>query len=93
MDNLIYYKPGYSVFNTLKWDDAIEKEGQGFSKGIELLAQKLKGRNTGWVGYTLSKDTRKFENINGGNTFPFKYGRLHEINIVYAFDISDKISI
>ena len=93
MDNLIYYKPGYSVFNTLKWDDAIEKHGQGFSKGIELLAQKLTGRNTGWVGYTLSKDTRKFENINHGNTFPFKYGRLHEINIVYAFDISDKISM
>jgi hypothetical protein len=93
MDNLIYYKPGYSVFNTLKWDDAIEKQGQGFSKGIELLAQKLTGRNTGWIGYTLSKDTRKFENINQGNTFPFKYGRLHEINIVYAFDISDKISM
>jgi len=93
MDNLIYYKPGYSVFNTLKWDDAIEKEGQGFSKGIELLAQKLTGRSTGWIGYTLSKDTRKFENINQGNTFPFKYGRLHEINIVYALDISDKISM
>lgn len=93
MGNLIYYKPGYSVFNTLKWDDAIENEGQGFSKGIELLAQKLTGRNTGWIGYTLSKDTRKFEKINNGNIFPFKYGRLHEINIVYAFDISHKISM
>lgn len=93
MDNLIYYKPGYSVFNALKWDDAIEKQGQGFSKGIEMLAQKLTGRNTGWIGYTLSKDTRKFENINQGNTFPFKYGRLHEVNLVYSLEISDNISL
>ena len=93
MNNLIYYKPGYSVFNTLKWDDAIEKQGQGFSKGIELLAQKLTGRSTGWIGYTLSKDTRKFENINQGNTFPFKYGRLHEINLVYSLEISNNISL
>jgi hypothetical protein len=93
MDNLIYYKPGYSVFNTLKWDDAIEKQGQGYSKGIELLAQKLTGRNTGWIGYTLSKDTRQFERLNQGNTFPFKYGRLHEINLVYAVELSDNISL
>ncbi len=92
MDNLIYYKPGYSVFNTLNWEDAIEMQGHGFSKGIEILVQKNKGKSTGWLGYTLSKDTRRFKNINSGSLFPFKYGRLHEINLVYALEISQKVS-
>ncbi len=93
MDNLIYYKPGFNLFNTLNWDDAIEKQGEGFSKGVELLIQKDQGKNTGWFGYTLSKDTRSFENINSGKIFPFKYGRLHEINLVFARELSKNISL
>lgn len=92
MSHLIYYKPGLNVFNTLKWEEAIEQQGQGHSKGIELLAEKRTGKHTGWVGYTLSKDTRKFENLNSGETFPFKYGRLHEINLVYSARLSENIS-
>lgn len=92
MTNLIYYKPGLNVFNTLKWEDAIEQQGQGYSKGIELLAEKTSGKHTGWIGYTLSKDTRVFEILNSGNTFPFKYGRLHEINLVYSAELSEDIS-
>jgi hypothetical protein len=92
MSHLIYYKPGLNVFNTLKWEDAIEQQGQGYSKGIELLTEKTTGKHTGWIGYTLSKDTRMFETLNSGNTFPFKYGRLHEINLVYSAELSENIS-
>jgi hypothetical protein len=80
------------VVNTLNWVDAVEKQGRGISKGIELLVQKTSGKSTGWIGYTLSKDTRLFGNINSGITFPFKYGRLHEINMVYSLQISEKMS-
>ena len=92
MGNLIYYKPGYNIFNTTRWEDAIEVQGEGTSKGIEILVQKNTGKNSGWLGYTLSKDTRKFDALNNGKSFPFKYGRLHEINLVYFREISKKIS-
>jgi hypothetical protein len=92
MDHLIYYKPGYSIFNSLKWEDAVETGGRGYSRGVELLVEKLSGKNTGWLAYTLSKDTREFEKLNNGNPFPFKYGRLHEINLVYSLEIKDNIS-
>ena len=92
MSNLIYYKPGDNIFNTTQWENAVETQGDGFSKGIEFLVQKNSGENSGWLGYTLSKDRRKFDNLNSGKAFPFKYGRLHEINLVYLREISKKIS-
>jgi len=43
------------------------------ARGMEFLAQKKIGRNTGWVAYCWSDNYRKFENVNFGATFPFKY--------------------
>ena len=38
--------------------------GNGDSYGIELLTKKNTGKMTGWIGYTLSKTTRYFDEIN-----------------------------
>ena len=92
MENLIFYKPGFNIFNTTQWENAIETQGEGISRGIEVLVQKNTGKNSGWLGYTLSKDTRIFDKLNNGKSFPFKYGRLHEVNLVYSREISKKIS-
>ena len=45
-----------------------------------LFLQKKKGLTTGWIGYTLSWTNRKFENINFGEWYPYKYDRRHDFS-------------
>ena len=64
LTNLIEYKEGTLIYNASQnWEEKIEKEGKGFSKGIEVLVQRKEGRLNGWIGYTLSKNERQFTNL------------------------------
>ncbi len=92
MDNLLSYKEGASFFSFSDWETKVE-QGKGESYGLELFLQKKKGKTTGWIGYTLSWNNRKFENINSGEEYPFKYDRRHDISVVVSHSFNDKISI
>jgi len=93
MYNLIEYKEGSSFFGVSKnWEDKIEI-GKGESYGIEMLIEKKRGKTTGWVGYTLSWANRTFENINFGNTFPYRYDRRHDISIVIVHQLTKNIDL
>jgi hypothetical protein len=83
MKNLIDYQEGTSFLNDLssKWYDKVTI-GQGDSYGLEFFLRKTEGNSSGWISYTLSKTNRKFEEINKGATFPFRYDRRHNLNIV-----------
>ena len=63
--------------------------GDGWSYGVELLAQRTVGDFTGWVGYTWSKTMRLFDRegqtINNGEPFPAKYDRRHDISIMVSY--------
>ncbi len=86
MNNLITYKAGYSnLESTESWENAIETNGLGKSYGIEVFLQKKKGRFTGWMGYTLSWSNRKFDNLNSGKWYPYKYDRRNDFSIVTSF--------
>ena len=93
MDNLIDYSEGASFFK-LKgdWADQIEV-GKGKSKGVEVLLQKESGKTTGWVGLTLSKTTRKFDNINNGIEYHFRYDRRLDISIMAIHKFNDRINM
>jgi hypothetical protein len=89
MTGLIEYKEGASYFDIEKdWQTKIES-GNGQSYGSEFFLQKKTGKVSGWIGYTLSWTNRKFANINEGKTFPYKYDRRHDIEIVLAYEISE----
>ncbi len=90
MDNLITYKAGYSnLSSTEPWQNSIETGGKGESYGAELLFQKKKGKTTGWIGYTLSWTNRKFDNINFGKWYPYKFDRRHDFSIVLSHKFND----
>ena len=91
MNDLIAYKEGASFFDAQGWESSIETGGEGRSYGIELFFQKKKGRTTGWLGYTLSWTDRRFNNINFGEWYPYKYDRRHDISIVLAHQFNDRI--
>jgi hypothetical protein len=93
MENLIEYSEGASFFKLSgNWDDLVET-GSGKSKGVELLLQKESGKTTGWIGITLSKTTRKFENINSGIEFPYRYDRRVDISVMAIHKFNDHITL
>ena len=82
MTNLIEYREGYlPEDNTNSSSDDSFTFGDGDSYGIEVLLKKNRGKTTGWIGYTLSKTTRYFDEVNNGLEFPAKYDRRHDLSI------------
>jgi hypothetical protein len=64
--------------------------GNGTAYGAELFLKKAKGDLTGWIGYTLSRTERQFEDIENGRTYPAVYDRTHDISIVASYRLSSK---
>lgn len=93
MNNLIEYKEGASFFGIGdSWETKIET-GKGWAYGMEVLLEKNIGKTTGWIGYTLSKSDRQFENISFGEVFPAKYDRRHDISIALTHKFNERIDI
>ncbi len=94
LKNQIEFSEGASFFGGANnWEDKIERGGKGKSYGIELLVQKKQGRFTGWIGYTLSYNYRKFQHINGGNWYPYKFDRRHYFTLIANYNIRKNIVI
>lgn len=94
MDNLIEYKDGADYFDTIygTWEDRVVS-GIGAAYGGELFFQKKSGRTTGWIGYTLSWSRRKFDEINHGRWFPYRYDRRHDAALVVSYKLSPRLDI
>ncbi len=92
LSNLIEFQEGVSFYSANTWEEKIEKNGNANVYGIEFLIHKKEGKINGWIGYTLSKNTRQFDNLNSGYSFPYRYDRRHDISIVLNYNISEKIS-
>jgi len=91
MSNLITYKAGYSnLESTESWENAVETGGEGKAYGAEIFLQKKKGKTTGWIGYTLSWADRRFDNINFGEWYSYKYDRRHDFSLVISHKFNDK---
>jgi len=88
MDNLIEYEDGFIPSDNIQ-DNADNhfSYGKGNSYGVELFIKKRTGDLTGWIGYTIAKTTRVFEDLNGGKTFPAKYDRTHDLAVVATYDL------
>ncbi len=88
MNNQIEYKEGYTP--SLKDPEEEFVFGKGWSYGAELFINKVRGRFTGWIGYTLSWTWRRFEDLNDGLKYPSRYDRRHDMSIVGTYELSKK---
>jgi len=101
MRNLLDYRDGAELL----LNDNLETEllqGDGTSFGLELMLEKVKGRLTGWIAYTLSKTEMQVDGfqvgdyygaangINNGNPYPSNWDKTHDISIVALYEISRK---
>jgi len=89
MQNQIEYEEGYTP-NTIEDIENSFTFGRGWSYGTELFFNKVKGRLTGWVGYTLSWTWRKFPALNFGNKYPAKFDRRNDLSLVAIYELNKK---
>jgi hypothetical protein len=91
MYNQIEFKPGANLF----FNQNLEGEmifGEGLSYGAEFFLRKKVGRLNGWVGYTLSKTTRQFDELNAGQAFFYRYDRTHDLSVLLSYQFNKKWS-
>jgi len=62
--------------------------GTSKSYGLELLAKKDLGRLRGLAGYTYSRVTRTFPDLNEGRSYNALFDRPHQINFSIAYDLT-----
>ena len=89
MENQIEYREGFTP-NTLNDAEEDFVFGKGWSYGGELFINKVKGRFTGWIGYTLSWTWRRFKDLNDNNKYPSRYDRRHDLSVVGTYELSKK---
>lgn len=91
MQGIIEYKDQANYIGSdNNWEEKIAV-GNGRSHGYEFLAEKRSGKTKGWVAYTLSWNFRKFTEINGGQEFPYKYDRRHNLAVLVSHDFTPRI--
>lgn len=91
MNNVIQFDEGTAYLNTTtdNWEENIVT-GVGRAYGIELMTEKKSGKITGMASYTLSWTERKFEELNSGKWFPFKYDRRHDFSLLTEIHFQEK---
>ncbi|MCF8359394.1 MAG: TonB-dependent receptor, partial [Prolixibacteraceae bacterium] len=94
LNQLATYKEGYTnLLGDGGWLNKVETGGTGKAKGIELMIRKVKGKWTGFIGYTLSKSTRQYPGINKGNEYLFEYDRPHSLSLNINHRFNEKWSV
>lgn len=77
LEQVIAYRAGTNIFESpVPWDQQLV-QGEGTSYGLETEVHQQFGPLRADVAYTLSKTTRRFDDLNDGNPFPFRYDRRH----------------
>ncbi|MBW7469080.1 TonB-dependent receptor [Pontibacter aydingkolensis] len=90
MQNQLEYREGYAPGPSNRDLEYEFVSGSGESYGVELFLRKNFGDLQGWVGYTLSRTTRKFPDLNQGSTFPARFDRRHDLSVVANYKLNDK---
>ena len=93
MRGLVAYREG-AAFTTPfdNWEDLVVT-GDGRSRGLEVFVQHRADRLTTWLGYTLAKTDRQFDALNGGERFPFRYDRRHDLSTVALYELSKRFDV
>lgn len=91
MTNQVDYKEGTTFLFGSNYQPSLTF-GKGWSYGAEFYIRKREGRFNGWISYTLAWSRRQFEELNNGNSFPFKYDRRHNLAVVAIYEFNKRWS-
>jgi len=89
MKNVLYFPDAKLLFSSAAagWSQGL-KNGEGYSKGIEVKYDYDGSKIDVSLSYTLSKTDRLFESINSGKSFHATNDRRHILNILTDYVIA-----
>ncbi|AKD04698.1 TonB-dependent receptor [Pontibacter korlensis] len=90
LENQLEYREGFAPGPSNRDLEYEFVTGSGKSYGVELFIRKNYGNLQGWLGYTLSRTTRNFQDLNRGKTFPARYDRRHDLSLVASYKYNDR---
>ena len=61
--------------------------GSGLNYGTTVMVHKRSGNLTGWVGYSLGRALRRFDNPEYPYVYPANHERIHDFNAVCAYQM------
>lgn len=93
MRNLVDYRDEYYLRPPTEMWNAQLCSGKGSAKGIDFKIEKVHGRLTGHISYSLAWSDRTFPDKNDGVTFPARFDNRHTVNILLNWNISDRVSL
>lgn len=70
----------FQPIDNKNWESQVTR-GEGWNYGLEFQLKKNIGRTTGWLSYTWAFADRKFDEINSGEIFNYRYDRRHNFHI------------
>lgn len=71
------------------WENNVSV-GEGEAYGSELMFRKENARLSWMLSYTLSWSNQRFDDINRGRWFPFKYDRRHDFSALIDYKLKSK---
>jgi hypothetical protein len=92
MQNQIDFRDNANIYFNEKLEGEM-RMGKAISYGAEFMARKQYGSFTGWISYTYSKARRTISGINNGNPYDAGHDKPHNLSIVLAYDISERVNI
>jgi hypothetical protein len=98
MDNVVDVKPGKDI-NLNPTLEADLVQGYGHVYGLEFMLNKTKGRFTGLISYTYSKNRWKIdgrfkdEKINSGKFYPANYDIPHKVTLAGKYKVTKRVSL
>lgn len=88
MKNLLEYKPQSNVdIVVADLDEMLIKGGIGESYGVEFEAKYENKKFLVDLGYVLSWNNRRFDELNNGEWYPFIYDRRHDFSCLITYVI------
>ncbi len=93
MRHLVEYRDEYYLQPPTDMWNAQLCSGNGTAKGIDFKVEKVAGKLTGHISYSLAWSDRTFPDKNGGRTFPARFDNRHTINILLNWNISNRVSL
>lgn len=81
LNHVISFTEGDGILDIdQNWEQKVTS-GKGRAWGIETELRYNTSRIESWIGYTLSWNERKFEDMNKGRWFPYQYDRRHKLDL------------
>lgn len=93
MRNLVDYRDEYYLQPPTEMWNAQLCSGKGTAKGIDFKIEKVYGKLTGHVSYSLAWSDRTFPDKNSGHTFPARFDHRHTVHILMNWNINDRVSL